>query len=540
MNPYDWQSHHPRIGIPRQPVGQVATTLYGGGGGVVLGGRGMGKSVFLQQLLVVLENEGEIHVALIPAPPASLTVGDCLKQLMRSLGVVVDDPIGSREIVDAWFARDGAPRRLVLLFDEFDRYASGQDRGCADPPGRGFFNDLEATRRDVRGLGLMATGSLGVFVARDVLGSSFLSRALHVRLKPFERPQIGELVQAFARRGRPLSDEVFDALLLASGGIPALLTYGLQQLWELERPASERDVTRIYAEFGDHHHEYLRDLLSSVADPRLSEAPQRVLDRIRRKPGRIERGELEAACEQPNGLLALNLNDTLRLLEAAGLVRFTGKYHLTDPVVAHPIPSILNLPAASPPHRRWREQLFGDLGTLLEKLHQWSADFFRPGRERPGRGQSSRGDEGKQLVPESVFAAHLALGFELLGWEAEREGLSAAGRTDLKLRYNGAPEVAVIEVKTWGRNDYRQAQRQVESYWTAEVAAGAVVLLTDADVADWPERYRRECLEPLGVTIEQKSTSDSPIRARFSCRSTTADGMTVHVDHFLLRLSRRW
>ncbi|MCP4659056.1 MAG: hypothetical protein GY856_26910 [bacterium] len=528
MNPYDWQSHHPRIGIPRQAVEQVAKTLYGGGSAVVLGGRGMGKSVFLQQLQTALEQTGAIRVLLIPTPPPELTVRACLDKLADVLEVA-PGAIDSRGIVDGWFARGGVAQRLVLLFDEFDRYATGRDRSSGNPPGRGFFNDLEATRRDVPELGVMATGSLGVFVARDVLGSSFLSRALHVRLTPFERPQINALVQAFAERGQPLSDGVFDALLLASGGIPALLTYGLQRLWELERGASERDVTQIYAEFCDNHHEYLRDLLSSVADPRLSEAPQRVLDRIRRHPGRIERGELEAACERPNGPLALDLNDTLRLLQAAGLVRFTGKFHLTDPVLAHPIPSILNLPTASPPQRRWREQFFRDLGTLLEKLHQWSADFFRPGR----------GGEGKKLVPESVFAAHLALGFELLGWDAEREGLSAAGRTDLKLRYNGSAEVAVIEVKIWGRNDYREAQRQVESYWTAEVGAGAVVQLTDAEIPDWPECYRQECLEGAGVTIESRPTSDSPVRARFSCQATTADGMTAHVDHYLLRLSRR-
>ena len=528
MNPYDWQSHRPRIGIPRQAVAEVAETLYGGGSAVVLGGRGMGKSVFLQQLQAALTQAGSVRVVLIPTPPPELTVRACLDKLADTLEVA-PGAIDSRKIIDAWFAREDVPPRLVLLFDEFDRYATSQGRALDHPPGRGFFNDLEATRRDVPGLGVIATGSLGVFVARDVLGSSFLSRALHVRLTPFERSHAEELVRAFAQRESPLSDGVFDALLLASGGIPALLTYGLQRLWELGRAASERDVTDLYADFHDKHDEYLEDLLSSVADPRLSEAPQRVLERIRRQPGRIPRGELEALCRHVVGPLALKLKDVLRLLQAAGLVRFTGRFHVTDPVVAHPIPSILNLPAPSPPTPHWRQQLFVDLATLLEKLHQWSADFFRPGR----------GDAGKQLVPESVFAAHLALGFELLGWNVEREGLSAAGRTDLKLRFNGAEESAVIEVKIWGRNDFQQAQRQVESYWTSEVGAGAVVQLTDTEIPDWPERYRRQCLEPLGVTIEPRVMSESSIRARFSCRATTADGLTARVDHFLLRLSRR-
>ncbi len=97
----------------------------------------------------------------------------------------------------------------------------------------------------------------------------------------------------------------------------------------------------------------------------------------------------------------------------------------------------------------------------------------------------------------------------------------------------------MFEVKIWGRNDYQEAQHQIESYWSAEVEAGAVVQLTDAEIPDWPERYQRQCLEPTGVAIEPQSTSDSPLRARFSCTSTTADGLTARVDHFLLRISRR-
>ncbi len=54
---------------------------------------------------------------------------------------------------------------------------------------------------------------------------------------------------------------------------------------------------------------------------------------------------------------------------------------------------------------------------------------------------------------------------------------AAAGRTDLKLRSN-ASKLAVIEVKIWGRNDYQEAQHQIENYWRAEVEAGAVVQLT--------------------------------------------------------------
>ena len=130
-----------------------------------------------------------------------------------------------------------------MLFDEFDRYAESGDQRSANPPGRGFFNDLEATRRDLPGLGVMATGSIGVYVVRDVLGSSFLARALHVALRPFERPDIDFLAGPFAERGAGLSEQVADALHLATGGIPALVTFGLQQLWDFDSSPVERSPT---------------------------------------------------------------------------------------------------------------------------------------------------------------------------------------------------------------------------------------------------------------------------------------------------------
>jgi hypothetical protein len=139
-----------------------------------------------------------------------------------------------------------------------------------------------------------------------------------------------------------------------------------------------------------------------------------------------------------------------------GVVRLESSAVLDDPILAHPIASLLNLPKTSAPKADLEARFLDDLATLLAKLHRSSADFFRPS------------DSGKRLVPESVFAAHLALGFELLGWRSERQAQRGAGRADLVLRRNGCPEVMIVEVKIWGRNDYRQAHRQVASYWTRE------------------------------------------------------------------------
>jgi AAA domain len=527
MNPYNWQSHRPEAEIPRTEVARLTEVLRNNGSAVVLGGRGMGKSVFLGQLKAELERRDGTRVVLFEAPPPALTVEACLDALARRLGVA-HKPFDAREALDAFFAGDDAPERLVLLFDEFDRYAE-KGGPSSQPPGRGFFNDLEAVRRSMPELGLLAVGSIGVFVFRDVLGSSFLSRALHLRLRPFARADAEKLTGPFAERGSPLSEDVLDALFLASGGIPAILTFGLQQLWEVDGEATAFDVTRIYKVFEEEHEAYLDDLLSALQDPRLSDAPLRVWRRIQEGPGRIARSDLEAALGKPTGILDLKLSDALHLLESVGVVRLESSAVHDNPVVAHPIASLLNLSRGSVEQNDLGAGFFKDLTALLGKLHRSSADFFRQNRVAGS----------KVLVPESVFAAHLALGFELLGWRSEREAQRGAGRTDLLLRRNGGSEVVVLEVKLWGRNDYRQAHRQVESYWTEDVAAGAVVQLADAELPDWGETYRRECLEPWELEIEEVPLAGSSVRARFRCTSTTAGGFVVVIDHLLLGLLRR-
>jgi hypothetical protein len=243
---------------------------------------------------------------------------------------------------------------------------------------------------------------------------------------------LAELAAPFAARATTLADEVLDALHLASGGVPALVAYGLQELWELSREPNARDVADVYAEFQERHHGYLNDVHKAFSDPYLSRAPLRVLELFRQSSGELPREVLVKACEEASGPLELSLPDVLLVLTAAGLLRLESSAFAGDPVRGHPIPSVLNLPTTGRAATSFAERLQRDLELLLGKLHQASVDFFRPGK----------GAGDKRLVPESVFAAHLALGFDLLGWQAEREAQSAAGRTDLKLRYNGGHEVA--------------------------------------------------------------------------------------------------
>ncbi len=56
--------------------------------------------------------------------------------------------------------------------------------------------------------------------------------------------------------------------------------------------------------------------------------------------------------------------------------------------------------------------------------------------------------------------------------------------------------------------------RQVERFWTGDVVAGAVVQLTDRPVDDWPQPYRRECLDPAGISVQEEETQARRYRER--------------------------
>ncbi len=528
MNPYDWQRHRPRIELSRPEVDPLVEKLSRGKSAVLLAGRGMGKSVFLRQLAATLQKRDDLRVLLIPSPPSPLTVESMIEALADALGVEAPRPRSTHALVERYLARPDQPGRLVLLYDELDRYGRPAVGPVESAPGREFFNNLEAARRDFREVGILAAGSLGVFVFRDVLGSSFLARADAVRIPTFGVAEAAELARPFTERGEPLSETTLEALLLSSGGNPALLTYGLESLWPLAEPA-ERAVAVVYAHFQKENKEFLRDFELSFADQNLSQAPRRVWDLVREGRGPFSHAELKKACESPAAPLALDFADVLDLLQAAGLIRVQGSWSI-DPVQLHPIPSLLSLPAQTTAAPDLNTQLARDLQRLLERIHAAAADFYRPGPRSAGA--------GKRLVPESVFAAYLALGFELLGWQVEREAQHGAGRTDLKLRWNGASDLAVVELKIWGRPGYGEVHRQIEGYWSKQVSAGAVVMLTDAEIDDWPGAYRGKCLAPGVIEVESEEAKDSPVRARLAWTSTSVDGAAVRVDHFLLHLPR--
>src|SRR5262245_3380000 len=137
MNPYNWQVHRPQVEVPRSNVSSVAEDLQRGGSFVLLAGRGMGKSVFLRQLQTILDRRSGVRSLLFSAPPAELTVRSCIQALARKLGVAAEGALDTHEVIEAYLGQGGDAGQVVLLYDEFDRYARSKT-SPADSPGRDF------------------------------------------------------------------------------------------------------------------------------------------------------------------------------------------------------------------------------------------------------------------------------------------------------------------------------------------------------------------------------------------------------------------
>ncbi|WP_428265970.1 ATP-binding protein [Haliangium sp.] len=550
-NPYDWRARHPSEPLTHPLSEELCKGLRRGELYALIGGHGMGKTVLLTQVEAELaDSDSPSHVVFFrlkptldytalpfldvyareqgrqapPPVPARVSAADYVRALASRLS---PDTLGSWSLVDLiakWF-EDNRDRSLVLLLDEIDQYVEESSSAARD-----FLNALASANSDFpRRFGVAIAGGLGVYeLGASRLGSNFLSRAKNKILQPFSAEQIAELAKHFEQNGRLLSDETLDTLRLLSGGIPALVVYGLQRLWEQQDPEPDT-VADIFDEFRDEHHEFEASVRRSLGLERDSGRKVHGLWRcFTSKPGPYQRTELQESSDFSGD----ELREGLRLLQASGLIRVHSRMHA--PVIeAEPIQSILWPDEPVGQLRESRvEQLRDDLRRILARIGLVGLDFFK--------GRNSDG-----LVPEAVFSATLAVALLEAGWQrAHRESQQGPGRADLKLThasFPGAPD-AVVEVKIWPRNDYKQVHDQVTGYCIdgpAEEQCAAVVMLASFDkVEGWPDKYKRECLPEPEHEVRPVEVA-SPITAQYLATRKAGDGAGIEVAHYLLNLPRR-
>lgn len=520
-NPYHWDSHSPVREVLRPALlSRVRDLAVSGKSAILLGARGTGKSVFLSQLERELAAQPEVAVIRINAPPPTPSVERCIKELASRLGVAFDESDDVELLLRRF--QLGAPERrvIVLLYDEADQYAKSLAGS-----GRALFNDLEAARRELSpGLAVVAAGGLGLFMLRDTIGSAFTSRAEWLTLAPFDESDLDVLAAPFNEAGRVLAGDLKLSLLLGVGGNPALLTYGLEMLWDISGP-TVLTVASVIADFRERHADFLKSFERSFADPEVSSVPRAVWKAINRATPPVPRAGLLAVCND-QGPARLNLDDALLVLKAAGLIRVVGSA-LADPLEVHPMSTLINLPdPTGGVDAGLRKALLRDTAALLAHIHSLGMDFYRP--DRGGQ---------KALVPESVFSAVLAVGLRSMGWSVERESINAAGRTDLKVSHPASEGHVILEVKIWGRNDYKDIQQQVVSYVTKGTLGGVAIMITDAVLEGWGKSYVQEVLDRATTSSELEVPQS--LSGHFLAKSKTPEGAEFEVNHLLARIPRR-
>jgi hypothetical protein len=329
----------PELELARPELLQgTASRLRRGGSAVLLGGRGLGKSVFLRQLEVHLRNQEGVAVYLLE-PPLVRTLPGALGELVRALGMPVrpgTQLVSAREAIDQLLYRQPELQSVILLYDGVDPFILGEE-GRPGSLGPVWFDHLESVRRNVPRLGVLVAGGLGVYLLRQPLGSAFFSRASLVKLPLLSAGEVSRLATPFAEQGRPLGAEVLEAIRSVSGGNPALVSYVLEHLWR-ETEVSPESVEAIAARFLREHPGFVHASLRWLSTAGLDEAPLRVLARLREAGGVVERAALLEAMG-PEVEARLELRDVVDLLESAGLVRSEGEGSAVLRV--HHVPSLL-------------------------------------------------------------------------------------------------------------------------------------------------------------------------------------------------------
>ena len=544
-NPYDWQGESkPFVGREALLEHAVTTCLEGDGVFLLLGTRGMGKSVFLAHLEAELRKSPELEIVSFSGPPFAagptrvaddilLTLLDrlleCAKRRGRT-GAEFESQLREltkkrqlRELFDAYLSGlSDEAERIVLIYDELDRYAEST-------AGRDYFNALEDARKKLdKRLVVVAAGGLGMLSLKTILGSSIFTRAVRKILEPFHDDELEELAEPFRKRGVDLTaTDLLATLRLLSGGNLALATYGLQSLWGVEEP-SVASLSAAFERFRDDHHDFIASIRGAIFGFDESEIPFHVWQTLKKTGGALTRAELASIRQRGSVKGAIENKDILDMLRAGGFIQMVDAAWKADPIIAHIIPSILSFDVLEQVSSldTLQAQLHAEIVDAMADIHRMTPAYYVQGNKKT--------NETKKLVPEASFQATLAAYLSARGWKVELEAMSGAGFADITARHpRFGEEQAKVEVKIWPRR-VGTIHEQITSYFTKGVTALATLVIADLKDPSWNDDYESQCLTGRADGPSTWRPLELPLEGYFEARWKAR-----FVEHFLLRLPSR-
>jgi hypothetical protein len=508
--PFDWKASVPERTLPHPLSEELTQALSRSEVRLIYAGRGMGKSVLVHQVVANLRRR-EISCAHVKEGADAPSLRQALLGAVTASG---DESKSLREVLARRLDEHGT---LVILVDEVDAWLRDGRRDQS----RDLLNALGSLQRGefARRLGILVAGGVAPLqLFANPLGSPFSSRVDKTHyLRPFSRSEILKWARPLTEREPCFGEDWLDALRVASGGVPLLVAAALGAAWDAVVegcPGVIRDPVSWLDGFIREQDGYREAVRASVS-PDGGGVALTLLDLI----GEMD-GELHISSLHNRKIDVYQAERIVKVLAATGLV--AGDYDLDEePWRVRAGSSLLRLRGPSQRVVELAPSAIEDLRLAARHLGRVAVDLWH------GSGASRR------IVPEATLSAFVVVHLINRGWRAEREAQRGPGRVDVLLTRVGLPGEVLVEVKIWGRNDYRSIGAQSASY--AREDAEGIVCLMIADRPVTPEEYQL-AVEGGGLLGEPDLAGEV---AFWRSEHKQAGGRSIPFAHILVCLPRR-
>lgn len=487
----------------------------------VMGGRGMGKTSLAIRIQDEIRADPGVTVHFIRKVSADPL--DFLSQLSVRLARPIDASCPVESLVEAVRAAPG--RRVVLLADEIDGL-------IATEQGRDLVESLRIAWEELAGkLGVVVFGGSALRSLLNRGSSPFLRAARWLPLRGLSLDEAAALIREPLHLTVP--DALVEVLWEQTGGHPLLLQAILERAVALGAPVVDHVPEAVQA-IAD---ERLDPTIFPIWWDNLGESGQtiyRALLTHRRPVERHEQAQLLGPAS-PAGI---------EVLETTGVARTEGdqvlpRGELFRVWVEH------NHPRAShgaPASDRRLPDILRSFGAhafevlVASAIARWSRSVV----EYPTWAlRSGRASGNARLLPEQYFQLSLLTALHQRDLLVEAEGLSSGGgRADVKARWPPDPaRRACVEIKIWGRNDYRDVVSQLLGYAVPQDDFAAVIML-DRQARPLRDPYLRECLaaRPGHLVHGPVKGAETTAYPAFVTEHDRASGRPLRVYHFLVQL----